>query len=70
MKKENLKLTVIKLLKSNIQDNIYLAINMISNEPELIRELKKEFFLDRYIKIDMDKKEFEMWADIAFKKIK
>jgi hypothetical protein len=68
MKKENLKLTVIKLLKSNIQDNIYLAINMISNEPELIRELKKEFFLDRYIKIDMDKKEFEMWADIAFKK--
>jgi hypothetical protein len=43
---------------------------MISNEPELIRELKKEFFLDRYIKIDMDKKEFEMWADIAFKKIK
>lgn len=64
----DLKLTVINLLKSNIQENIYLAINMISNDPELIRELKKEFFLHKYIKIDMDKQEFEMWADIVFKK--
>ena len=65
---ENVRSTVLKLLNSNIQDNIYLAINMISEKPELIQEFKKEYFLDKYIKTDMDKKEFDMWADIVFKK--
>lgn len=65
---ENVRSTVLKLLNSNIQDNIYLAINMISDKPELIQEFRKEYFFDKYIKTDMDKKEFDMWADIVFKK--
>lgn len=68
MTQEDIRSTVLKLLNSDIQDNIYLAINIISNKPELIQEFKKEYFLDRYIKTDMDKKEFDMWANIVFKK--
>lgn len=68
MNQENVKSTVIRLLESNIQENIYLAINMLSDKPDLIRQLKKQYFIDKYIKTDMDKQEFEMWADIAFKK--
>lgn len=68
MTQENIRTTVLKLLNSNIQENIYLAINIISDKPELIQELKEEYFYHKYIKTDMNKKEFEMWANIAFKK--
>lgn len=68
MNQENVKSTVIKLLESNIQENIYLAINMISDKPDLIQQLKKKYFIDKYIKTNMPQQEFEMWADIAFKK--
>ena len=68
MTQEDVRNTVLKLLKSNIQENIYLAINIISDKPDLIEEFKKEYFIDKYIKTQMNQKEFEMWADIAFKK--
>lgn len=68
MSQENIETTVLKLLNSNIQENIYLAINMITTNPQLIEKFKKQYFIDKYIKTDMDKKEFDMWADIAFKK--
>jgi hypothetical protein len=64
---ENVKSTVIKLLESNVQDNIYLAINIISDKKEIVEELQEKYFFHKYIKNDMDTKEFVMWAKIAFK---
>ena len=68
MTQEDVRNTVLKLLNSNVQENIYLAINILADKPDLIQEFKKEYFIDKYIKSNMDKQEFEMWADIAFKK--
>jgi len=64
---ENVKSTVIKLLESNVQDNIYLAINMISDKKEIVEELKEKYFFHKYITGPMSKIEFEMWAKITFK---
>lgn len=64
---ENVKSKVVQLLESNIQDNIYLAINILTEYPILTAELKDKYFIKKYITSNMHHTEFEMWAKIAFK---
>lgn len=64
---EQIEETVRKLLNSNIQENIFLAINIISERQELV-PIFKQFFIKKYVTSDMTQEEFEKWADIVFKK--
>lgn len=66
---ENVKSKVVQLLESNIQDNIYLAINILAEYPTLTEELKEVYFIRKYITMNMPKTEFEMWAKIVFKPV-
>lgn len=65
---EQIEETVRKLLNSNIQENIFLAINILSERQELILLFKEKYFLHKYITTNMSQEEFEKWADIVFKK--
>lgn len=65
---EQIEETVRKLLDSNMQENIFLAINILTEKQELLPLFKEKYFLHKYITTDMSQEEFERWADIVFKK--